>query len=223
MDDLDKLLNDLQGVAVTEAPTSLSLEDMLDSIQDQIPSSTTVSSRSKNRLAALQKPKHKVDKMMSDTDRQNTCHVCRKPIEKAGAVLNSKTFHPEHFTCTVCDRSLKGVLAFDRDDKLWCEVDYYKTFSPECSYCNEPIRENNAVEAAGKTYHPDHFFCAHCGDSLVHQTFMEYQGKAFCSEDYSTLFASKCAHCMQPLLEDYVTALSKNYHKNHFICSVYTS
>jgi paxillin len=49
---------------------------------------------------------------------------------------------------------------------------------------------------------------------------MEYEGQAFCAEDYAMLFASRCASCLQPLVQDYLSALGKNYHPDCFRCSV---
>lgn len=59
-----------------------------------------------------------------------------------------------------------------------------------------------------------------CGKNLIKTAFIEYQGKAFCQDDYNTFFATRCVGCMQPLLDDYVTVQSKNYHSNCLVCTV---
>jgi LIM domain len=47
---------------------------------------------------------------------------------------------------------------------------------------------------------------------------MEYEGKAYCTEDYSMLFANRCAGCERPLIGPYMVALNKNWHKECFVC-----
>ncbi|KAI8900211.1 hypothetical protein BC833DRAFT_523783 [Globomyces pollinis-pini] len=133
-------------------------------------------------------------------------------------MLEGKYYHNEHYMCNLCQKNLKGFICFDHDSSLWCENCYHKTFSATCGFCNEPIKEDK-VDALGKSFHPNHFFCAQCGSTLVDASFIECQGKAFCKEDYATLFASRCATCQQPITEDQISAISKNYHPKCFVCS----
>lgn len=249
MDDLNKLLFDLQESQPTLPSNghSATLIKELDVIETQLSSKKKMVSNApltsiprprptdiSNSIERLKQAKVSSEKTLDSTSKAKLCEDCKQPIVRGGSILNGKSYHQEHFVCNICRKSLKGVLVFNKDGKLWCEKDYHKAYSPECFFCKEPIKEvrvsqhqDNGIEAVGKSFHPDHFFCAQCGISLINQTFIEYQGKvryvfmkAFCSDDYATLFATRCAHCLQPLLEDYITAISKNYHKDHFICSV---
>ena len=53
----------------------------------------------------------------------------------------------------------------DNDDSLrfYCHLDYHEFFSPRCKNCKTPI-EGEMIIALGAQYHPEHFFCANCGD-----------------------------------------------------------
>lgn len=96
-----------------------------------------------------------------------------------------KTWHPEHFTCARCGQELGSRPFFERGGQAYCEEDYHQAFSPRCAYCAGPIREvsrpslpchptpppgaspccflQKVLTALDQTWHPEHFFCAHCG------------------------------------------------------------
>lgn len=99
-----------------------------------------------------------------------------------------KAWHPEHFTCARCGQELGGQPFFERGGQAYCEEDYHQAFSPRCAYCAGPIREvrsplpqnpptctpphpgasfhlspQKVLTAMDQTWHPEHFFCTHCG------------------------------------------------------------
>ena len=77
------------------------------------------------------------------------------------------------------------------------------------------------MTALGKTWHPEHFFCAHCGRQFgPSEGFHEKDGRAFCRDDYFELFAPKCGACERPILESFVSALGKQWHPECFNCMV---
>ena len=159
-----------------------------------------------------------------------TCASCNENIESGGSMFEGKAYHTHHFVCHVetCKKSLAGVLLFEREGNLYCERDYHKNFSPQCAYCTEPIKQvtlvtdpKNAIEAVGKYFHTDHFFCSQCGNLFgADDSFMQYDGKAYCREDYESLFAGKCSACHKPLNDQYITALDRTWHHNCFKCTV---
>lgn len=55
------------------------------------------------------------------------------------------------------------------------------------------------VSAIGKAWHPDHFVCDGCGESLQNQGFIEEGGKLYCEKDYNKYFAPHCDTCKQPI------------------------
>lgn len=69
-----------------------------------------------------------------------------------------------------------------------------------CSACEKPI-VGQVITALGKTWHPEHFTCAHCTQELGTRNFFEREGKPFCETDYHNLFSPRCAYCNGPILD----------------------
>uniref|UniRef100_A0A8C3QAZ8 Uncharacterized protein n=1 Tax=Geospiza parvula TaxID=87175 RepID=A0A8C3QAZ8_GEOPR len=76
-----------------------------------------------------------------------------------------------------------------------------------------------ALTALGKTWHPEHFTCARCGQELDKGPFFEQGGQAFCEEDYHQAFSPRCAYCASPIREVIVMALEQTWHPEHFFCA----
>ncbi|XP_037259259.1 leupaxin isoform X1 [Falco rusticolus] len=147
------------------------------------------------------------------------CTACHKPI--SGRVLTAlgKTWHPEHFTCAHCGQELGGQAFFERGGRAYCEDDYHQAFSPRCAYCAGPIREK-VLTALDQTWHPEHFFCAHCGKVFGDDAFHEHSGKPYCRQDFLAMFAPKCQGCERPVTDNYLTALHGVWHPECFVCAV---
>uniref|UniRef100_A0A493TRG1 Leupaxin n=2 Tax=Anas platyrhynchos TaxID=8839 RepID=A0A493TRG1_ANAPP len=146
------------------------------------------------------------------------CASCCKPI--AGKVLTAlgKAWHPEHFTCARCGQELGGQPFFERGGQAYCEEDYHQAFSPRCAYCAGPIREK-VLTAMDQTWHPEHFFCTHCGKVFGDDGFHERKGKPYCRQDFIALFAPKCQGCERPLTDNYLSALQGVWHPECFVCA----
>lgn len=69
-----------------------------------------------------------------------------------------------------------------------------------CSACEKPI-VGQVITALGKTWHPEHFTCAHCTQELGTRNFFEREGKPYCEPDYHNLFSPRCAYCNGPILD----------------------
>lgn len=100
---------------------------------------------------------------------------------------------------------------------------------------------SQVLTALGKTWHPEHFTCAHCGRELDKGPFFEQGGRAFCEEDYHQAFSPRCAYCAGPIrevseppaspathqpgpsprlfLQKVLTALEQTWHPEHFFCA----
>ncbi|XP_043245047.1 paxillin-like isoform X1 [Amphibalanus amphitrite] len=163
--------------------------------------------------------------LQDDMDRQGvntavkgTCAACGQPIVGQVITALGKTWHPEHFTCSHCNMELGNKNFFERDGQPFCEHDYHQLFSPRCSYCRGPILDK-CVTALGQTWHPEHFFCAQCGQPFGDAGFHERDGKAYCRQDYFDMFAPRCAGCGQPVMENYISALNAQWHSECFVCT----
>lgn len=87
-----------------------------------------------------------------------------------------------------------------------------------CTACDKPI-VGQVVTALGRTWHPEHFVCAHCRHELGTQNFFERDGQPYCEPDYHHLFSPRCAYCNGPILDKCVTALDQTWHPDHFFCT----
>ncbi|NWS63790.1 LPXN protein, partial [Chunga burmeisteri] len=174
------------------------------------------------------KPSSSLDNMLGSLTRDlqelgitaapaGVCAACCKPI--AGKVLTAlgKTWHPEHFTCACCGQELGSQPFFERGGWAYCEEDYHQTFSPRCAYCAGPIREK-VLTALDQTWHPEHFFCAHCGKVFGDDGFHERSGKPYCRQDFLAMFAPKCQGCERPVTDNYLSALQGVWHPECFVC-----
>jgi len=152
-----------------------------------------------------------------NTSQKGCCFACQKPIVGQVVTALGNTYHIEHFTCAHCDCELGQKSFFERDGQPYCEEDYHNLFSPRCAYCNGPIH-SKCVTALEKTWHPEHFFCTTCGEAFGEDGFHEKDGKPYCRKDYFQDFAPKCGGCNRPITENYISALSKQWHQECFVC-----
>ena len=76
------------------------------------------------------------------------------------------------------------------------------------------------VTALNNTWHPEHFFCAHCNNYFGEDGFHEHDGKPYCRADFYNLFAPHCASCEKPILSNYISALNAKWHPECFVCGV---
>jgi len=127
------------------------------------------------------------------------------------------TFHVDHFICTHCQKQLGTETFFERDGQPYCEECCHFLFSPRCAYCSEPIT-GKCMSALEKTWHPEHFFCAHCGTQFGEEEFHEKDEKVFCKKCFFDLFAARCKACNHPITSNYISALDGHWHNECFTC-----
>lgn len=222
--ELDDLMASLSDFKVNPAPSPSQATISADSLYAK-PNKPKTSgqpsgqpSHSNNHLDSM------LGTLQSDMSRQgiNTaqkgcCAACNKPIVGQVVTALAKTWHPEHFTCAHCRQELGTKNFFERDGQPYCETDYHNLFSPRCAYCNGPILDK-CVSALDKTWHPEHFFCAQCGNQFGEDGFHEKDGKPYCKNDYFEMFAPKCGGCNRPIMENYISALNTQWHPECFVC-----
>ncbi|KAG9270079.1 leupaxin-like [Astyanax mexicanus] len=159
-----------------------------------------------------------MEKMGVQTAAKGHCASCGKCIAGKMITALGQVWHPEHFVCGVCKEELGTRSFFERDGKPYCETDYHELFSPRCSYCKGAILQN-ILTAMDRTWHPEHFFCAHCGERFGTDGFLEREGKPFCPQDFYRLFAPKCSGCGEPVRENYLSAANGTWHPDCFVCA----
>jgi len=204
-DDLDSVMNALQGLqtgpqktpALTPAPAASNRKNELDNILNSLSS--------------------EMNQIGVDSEFKGQCARCKKAILGQVVTALGKTWHQECFSCFQCRKPLGSSSFFEKDSNPFCEKCFHDFFSPKCAYCDGPIRER-CINALGRTWHPDHFFCSQCGKNFAGGGFMEKDGKAYCEEDYFNMFAPKCGGCEKPIMAECITALGRQWHPNCFVC-----
>lgn len=63
-----------------------------------------------------------------------------------------------------------------------------------CFKCKKPVK-GQVVTALGYLWHPEHFVCSYCDQSIGTSIFYEKDSKPYCEKDYFELFSPKCAAC----------------------------
>uniref|UniRef100_H2ZWN7 Leupaxin n=1 Tax=Latimeria chalumnae TaxID=7897 RepID=H2ZWN7_LATCH len=158
-----------------------------------------------------------LQKMGISTVPKGDCASCRKRIAGKMITAMGLTWHPEHFVCTHCGEEIGNTGFFERDNMAYCSKDYHNLFSPRCAYCSGPILDQ-ILTALDKSWHPEHFFCAHCGEVFTEEGFMEKEGKAYCRQDFFNLFSPRCGGCNRPVLDNYLSAVNTVWHPECFVC-----
>lgn len=147
--------------------------------------------------------------MCEVTNPRAICCACKEKIIGIHLIIQGLGFfHPMHFTCQytpidkkgeICGKVL-GITTFtERENVLYCNSCYSEKWDSRCAFCDEIIKEK-CINALGKSFHSDHFFCSQCGNPFVTDDdgklyFMEFNGQAYCEEDYHALYANVCAGC----------------------------
>ncbi|XP_043338193.1 leupaxin isoform X5 [Cervus canadensis] len=132
-----------------------------------------------------------------------------------------QAWHPEHFVCAHCKGEIGSSPFFERSGLAYCAEDYHRLFSPRCAYCAAPILDK-VLTAMNQTWHPEHFFCAHCGEVFGEEGFHEKDKKPYCRKDFLGMFAPRCGGCNRPVLENYLSAMGTVWHPECFVCRVGT-
>ncbi|KAI3368820.1 hypothetical protein L3Q82_025799 [Scortum barcoo] len=159
-----------------------------------------------------------LEKIGVRTTAKGHCAACNKCIVGKMITALGEVWHPEHFVCVECKMELGTVGFFERDGQPYCDKDYHQLFSPRCAYCKGAIVQK-ILTALDQTWHPEHFFCTHCGSLFGSEGFLEKDGKPYCSKDFYHLFAPKCSGCGESVRENYLTAANGTWHPECFVCA----
>ncbi|XP_030288186.1 leupaxin [Sparus aurata] len=239
-DELDSILQDLMGMAqgdqgssVTPPPltqkTSIKKKTEGGQQRNKESSSSSSTAGSDAKASTTRKKTDTIDDLLgglsSDLEKigvrtvaKGHCAACNKSIVGKMITALGHVWHPEHFVCTVCKMELSTTGFFERDGQPYCDKDYHQLFSPRCAYCKGPIL-HNILTALDQTWHPEHFFCTHCGGRFGPEGFLEKEGKPYCCKDFYHLFAPKCSGCGESVKENYLTAANGTWHPECFVCS----
>ncbi|XP_011613070.2 leupaxin [Takifugu rubripes] len=221
--ELDSILEELLGLGPEQqcVESKTEGEDRVDSESSgssSAPKASTVSRKTDTIDDLLGGLSSDLEKIGVDTAAKGHCALCKKCIVGKIITALGEVWHPEHFVCVVCKTELSSTGFFERDGRPYCNKDYHQLFSHRCAYCKGPIL-HNILTALDQTWHPEHFFCAHCGGLFGSEDFLEKDGKPYCCKDFYHLFAPKCSGCGEAVRQNYLSAANGTWHPECFVCS----
>jgi len=150
------------------------------------------------------------------------CAKCGGKILTRAVVLVDiqKAWHPEHFSCATCGILLEGKEFYTQNGKPYCDKDYHNTFAPSCVACKKPVQGELVTTPNNLRYHPACFVCSSpgCGKRLVGVPYYENNERVYCEAHHRSVSALRCP-CGKPIQGQYVSALGKTWHIEHFICT----
>eukprot|EP01091_Cochliopodium_minus_P016211 TRINITY_DN5_c0_g1_i1.p1 TRINITY_DN5_c0_g1~~TRINITY_DN5_c0_g1_i1.p1 ORF type:complete len:662 (-),score=226.75 TRINITY_DN5_c0_g1_i1:175-2160(-) len=115
------------------------------------------------------------------------CAACQQTIQGDCVNAIGQQWHTNCFVCQYCQKSFTNGQFYEMNGMPYCEIHYYSNTGSMCGACNKPIT-GKAVNALGRSWHPEHFVCGFCYNSIGGGNYTEKDDKAFCSECYSRLY-----------------------------------
>ncbi|XP_016367960.1 transforming growth factor beta-1-induced transcript 1 protein isoform X1 [Sinocyclocheilus rhinocerous] len=212
--ELDKLMASLSDFRVQSTPAAPVGPVASSSQQTASPPSASSGGSLDSMLGLLQSD---LSRQGVPTSSKGNCSACQKPVVGQVVTALGRVWHPEHFVCSECECELGNCNFFEKDGRPYCEPDYFTLYSPHCAQCNKPIL-NKMVTALDKNWHPECFSCVKCSSTFGDEGFHDREGKQYCQKCFLALFASRCQGCSQPIMENYISALSALWHPQCFVC-----
>lgn len=126
------------------------------------------------------------------------CKQCGRPI--TGKYMNAlgAAWHPEHFVCAGCGKTIVEAGFNVYDGRPYHNTCYVDRFVPKCTYCNKPL-VGQYITHDGKPYHQDCYQdhvaprCAYCDKPLVGAFLLDAWGTKFHREHEKEF--PHCAYC----------------------------
>jgi len=113
------------------------------------------------------------------------CAKCGKPIKGRSLTAINKNWHPEHFTCHICNELLTEKF-FAHEGLPYCAPHYTQLFGEACDHCHDPII-GQGQKFLNKAYHMNHFMCNTCKKILKPGDFTSWDEKPMCMKCYNEL------------------------------------
>ncbi|XP_075462040.1 filamin-binding LIM protein 1 isoform X2 [Ascaphus truei] len=101
-------------------------------------------------------------------DTLEKCAKCQTLILQHIVRAMGNGYHPECFTCVVCQRRIADEsFAVDEYNDVHCADDYYRKYAPICSVCKKPIiprdgHDSYKIECLGRSFHENCYRCEQC-------------------------------------------------------------
>ena len=97
---------------------------------------------------------------------EQICFECKEKILNEFIDSEGKAFHPEHFNCKFCEKTLINKKYYIVDGLFYCSYDYFILFGSICEFCHSIIKfilyRGDKFSIGNANYHADHLFCVKC-------------------------------------------------------------
>ncbi len=123
-----------------------------------------------------------------------TCHACRRPILGQAITALGYDWHPDHFICCSCSRSIADEEFYVAEGQPYHSRCYVQSIAKRCAYCQAPLLGGSLVDYFGTA------FCA------VHV--QQYPACVFCSRlvPTATRAGATCSVCRESAIASSVEA-----------------
>lgn len=145
------------------------------------------------------------------------CSGCRKAIVGESVQALGRSYHPDHFVCSTCGKNIGNGGFFEKEGQPQCDRCYQAVFCKRCASCDLPIT-NQLVTALGQSWHPKCFVCTDCASPFPGGSFVERDGRPFCTNCFYNVFSSRCRACGKNIQGNVLNALGASWHAEHFNC-----
>ncbi|PRP79678.1 hypothetical protein PROFUN_12576 [Planoprotostelium fungivorum] len=148
-----------------------------------------------------------------------TCSGCNEYLVDVSIRAFNMNWHPTCLGCNVCGKDFSDGSAVQEgeDGFAYCYKDYVETFAPRCGGCGDPIT-GQCLNAAGKSFHPEHFACAKCKQPFPNGQF--FIGAPYCEPHYYEASNLLCVECEKPIFTSKCISFEgRRYHPEHFRCN----
>jgi paxillin len=118
---------------------------------------------------------------------RKSCGFCNKPIVGRSVTALGQVWHPEHFTCHICNESLDDRQYYEEGGKAYCEEHYIQLFGTMCVSCAQPVNTTGGIAFLDKKYHQHCFKCSKCDKVLKDGNFTDWDSQPMCLSCYDNL------------------------------------
>uniref|UniRef100_A0A674BQ68 LIM domain-containing protein n=1 Tax=Salmo trutta TaxID=8032 RepID=A0A674BQ68_SALTR len=151
------------------------------------------------------------------------CHQCGEFIIGRVIKAMNNSWHPDCFCCDICQAVLADVGFVKNAGRHLCRPCHNREKARGlgkyiCQKCHAII-EDSPLIFKNDPYHPDHFNCNNCGKELTADA-RELKGELYCLPCHDKMGVPICGACRRPIEGRVVNAMGKQWHVEHFVCSV---
>ena len=147
-----------------------------------------------------------------------SCSQCAQLITGPSITALGRTYHPEHFTCSVCPTVITEAKFAHYDNKAYCAA-HYAELERHCALCTLPVRVSDMKTTADRSsYHAACLQCWVCGTSKG--TMLCAKGRMYCQPHGNALLYHRCAECGLHIDKPVTAPNGQYYHQDCLRCAV---